>query len=1017
MARQTGFIQMFNMIGNRAGEICRLALVAGCILLCCGRVSAQSGTNVIEASSEFFNQVWQTEDGLPHNDVHGMVASEDGFLWVGTRRGLVRFDGARFVAAPPDHGSDLVQSSVWRMCADHEGMVAVAAETGGVMVKQNGSFQAIGAGENNFSKRAYSMCFDPAGRLWSVSLEGEVERIFEGIVTPLGTPGKGAAGPSTLAVDANGRVWLASYGTLGYFQGDEFVRVLEDQPTPLYVSAASQGGVWFATAERLYRVDHDRTPVEVVQFPWVRGETNVRDLLEDRNGAVWIGTSSKGLMRYLADSFQSVPTSHASILCLREDKVGNVWVGTQGGGLNRIRARQFKVLDSKRGLPNDSVFSFAEDKAGRVWIATQDNGLCHWSNGVVTVMGEAQGWSRIPPLSLAADSHGGVWIGTQKYGLIHRTDSGFKFFTRDLGLTINEVNCLLADREGRLWAGSVLDGLFCVEGGQVKRYSTNEGLPSISVRCIAQDKQGRVWVGTDDGGLSVFSDGRFQKHSPPRRSGEAVRSLLATEDSSIWVGTAGSGLLRFKDGEFAQVNSARGLPDDSIQQMLLDDAGWLWCGTTRGLFRAELSDLNAAAEGRISVVTTLGYGRSDGLPGFQFTGEFQPGACRTIAGRFWFASVKGAVVFQAGALLQNREPPNISIEAVLRNGQHLAEYREARMEAGVRLLEVRFTAPDFVAPDRVRYRHRLEGHGGDWSPASAMGNAIYTNLPPGNHRFQVIACNADGIWNEQGTSFGFSVSPFFWQTAWFPAVAVAAVAGLLALVGRWVALRRLQRRIAILEQEHALERERSRIAQDIHDELGANLTSIGWLADRGQKHQAEPAAVSHELEKIAVTARESLAAMDAIVWALNSRNDSLENFANYISHFANEFFRPTSIRCRLDIPTTLPDLAMATEARHHLFLAVKEALNNAVRHSGASEVWIRLGCVEGQLRISVEDNGRGIKATAAEPGQDGLDNIRRRLEALGGTLRVESNVADMENVSGVAGTRLHFAVPLEKLNL
>jgi ligand-binding sensor domain-containing protein/signal transduction histidine kinase len=1019
------------MSGTRANNHLGLALVAGGLMLCGVRVPAQSGTNVIETSPAFFNQVWQTEDGLPHNDVHGMVASEDGFLWVGTRRGLVRFDGARFVAAPSVQGSDLAQSSVWRMGADHEGRVAVALEAGGVVVKQNGAFHAIRVGGPDYSKRAYSMCFDPAGRLWSVSLDGEVERIYEGSVTPLGTPGKGASGPSTLAVDAAGRVWLASHGTLGYFRGDEFVPVMENQPTPLYISAASSGGVWLATSEQLYRVSHEGAPLEGSRFPWLRTETNVRDLLEDRAGAIWVGTSSKGLVRYLGGSFQAVTTSHASILCLREDKFGHVWVGTQGGGLNQIRRRQFKVLDAKRGLPNDSVFSFAEDQAGRVWIATQENGLCHWSNGVVTVMGEAQGWPQIPPLCLAADSQGGVWIGTQKHGLIHRTDAGFKFFTRDLGLTIDEVDCLLADREGRLWAGSVLEGLFCVEGGRVKHYATNDGLSSISVRCVTQDKQGRIWVGTDDGGLSVFSKGRFQSFSPPRRSGEAVRSLLATEDGSIWVGTAGSGLLRFKQGMFAPVDATRGLPDDSIQQMLLDDAGWLWCGTTRGLFRAELSDLNAVAEGRIPAVTTLSYGRSDGLPGFQFTGEFQPAACRTAAGRFWFASVRGAVVFQPGELQQNRQPPPISIESVRRNGQLLRESSEALLEPGVQTLEFNFTAPDYGAPERVRYRHRLGGAGSDWSAASAAGRAVYANVPPGSHRFQVIACNADGIWNEQGVSLNFSVSPFFWQTRWFPPVAAAAVVGLLALVGRWVALRRLQQRIAILEQEHTLERERSRIAQDIHDELGANLTTIGWLADRGRKPRAEPAAVSGELEQIAATARESLTAMDAIVWALNARNDSLENYANYISHFATEFFRPTSIRCRLDIPTQLPVQPMSTESRHHLFLAVKEALNNAARHSGASEVWIRLACDAERLLISVEDNGRGIQAAVTAPGQDGLANIRRRLEALGGMLLVESLTDGRASGPGpevntqpdaaallptARGTCLRFSVPVEKLN-
>ena len=213
-----------------------------------------------------------------------------------------------------------------------------------------------------------------------------------------------------------------------------------------------------------------------------------------------------------------------------------------------------------------------------------------------------------------------------------------------------------------------------------------------------------------------------------------------------------------------------------------------------------------------------------------------------------------------------------------------------------------------------------------------------------------------------------------------------------------------------------MEKERARIAQDIHDELGANLTTIGWLADRGKKHQSEPATVGSELEKIASTARESLTAMDAIVWALNPRNDSLENFADYISHFANEFFRPTTIRCRLDIPTQMPPQTMSTEARHHLFLAVKEALNNVARHSDANEVWIRLACASERLELSVEDNGRGITALAAGPGHDGLANMRRRLEALNGTVCVESGGLERGKNSGVAGTRLRFTVPLVKLN-
>ena len=968
------------------------------------RCPAQTLTNEITPSAAFFNQVWQTEDGLPHNDVHGVVQGADGFLWVGTRRGLVRFDGTHFVPVRSEGSVDLAQASVWQMCLNQAGMAVAALENGGVEVKKNNGFEPVCVAGEPYAPRAYKLCSDKIGRLWTVSFEGKVERLFAGAVQALGAPGIGVAGPSMLVTDYDGVVWLASKGTLGFFRGDEFVRVADALPPPLCIAPARAGGIWLATAAVLCRVEKELPPKEISPLPWAAGESNIRDLLEDQSGAVWFGTSRKGLIRFLSGRFQSVPTSHNNILCLTEDRVGNLWVGTQGGGLNRVRPRQFKVLDSRRGLPNDSVFSFAEDTLGRLWIATQDGGLCYWSNSVIAVVGEARNW---PPLCLAADPRGGVWIGTQKNGLVHWENGQVKFVTREAGRQIELLNCLLVDRAGRTWAGSMLEGLFCVESNLVKTFTAQDGLSGNGVRALAEDKHGDIWVGTDDGGLARFRNGAFEKFTHEHWPGDGARALVTTADEAIWIGTAGRGLVRFKQGTFTTVNSAYGLPDDSIQELMLDDAGWLWCGASRGLFRVKLSDLNAAADGQVKFVPTFSYARSDGLSEFQFNGEFQPAACRTRAGRFWFASVKGAVLFQPDALPQNLEPPNIVIESVLRNGTAVNPVSELLLEAGVRRLEFKFVAPDFAAPERVRYRYKLEGENVEWSPVSAEALAVYTNVPPGRHRFRVSAGSGDGVWNETGASLAFVVAPFFWQTWWFPPVAVAG--GVLLLMGavRWVALRRLKKRMAVLEAEHALEKERGRIAQDIHDELGANLTSIGWLADLGRKHRTQPVAVVEDLDKIALTARQSLSAMDAIVWALNPRNDSSENFANYVAHFAGEFLRPTGIRCRLDIPADLPVRPMSTEARHHLFLAIKEALHNVVQHSGATEVWLRLADTGAELQIAVADNGRGLPPEMTQPGHDGLQNIRQRLETLAGNVSVKSETG--------AGTSLHFSAPWEKL--
>jgi signal transduction histidine kinase len=274
----------------------------------------------------------------------------------------------------------------------------------------------------------------------------------------------------------------------------------------------------------------------------------------------------------------------------------------------------------------------------------------------------------------------------------------------------------------------------------------------------------------------------------------------------------------------------------------------------------------------------------------------------------------------------------------------------------------------------------------------------------------VIACSPDGVWNKQSASISLAVYPYFWQTNWFYGAVAAAVAGFAVWMIRRATVKKLSRRLEAMRQQQAVERERARIAQDIHDELGANLTSIGLLADMGRRHKADPPAVTRELDQISQTARESVAAMDAIVWALNPRNDSLDNFANYIAQFTREFFRPTPMRTRLDLPADLPAHRMATETRHQLFLIVKESFNNIVRHSRATEVHVELACENSHLRLTIADNGQGLSQENGETseGQDGLANLRERIERLGGTFSIESKTG--------AGAKLEFNLPLAKFS-
>lgn len=948
--------------------------------------------------------VWQTEEGLPNNGVQAIHQAADGYLWVGTSRGLARFDGVRFTVLTPKNEPVLTSERIWRLCPDRRGGFWIADDEGGLCFWRNGRLQRFSADARQGARRIFSMCCDREDRLWTVTLEGEVACIEAGQVRPLGRPGQGARGPSCLAADLDGTVWLASHSSLGFFRSHTWVSVAENLAPPLEIAPRRAGGLWLVAGQRIYEVQPGGTRREVAVLPWPAEDTNARQLLEDRRGTLWIGTSRRGLLAWRnGGGLRPVPTSHQSILTLYEDREGSLWVGTQGGGLNRIRETPFEVFDARSGLPGDIIHSLAEDRSGRMWFVPQSGGLTFLSNGV---------WHTLPSqppfgtqlLGVAPAADGGVWITTIYDGLIYWREGQTRSWTPAEGLAGPRVDALLEDRQRRLWLGYHAEGLGCLEGTRLLRYTTADGLPGMSVRALAEDGLNRLWIGTADGGLTRWSEGRLSPERLPPGIG-AVNAIVPLEDGTLWLGTLAGGLVRVRPGWAARVSTAQGLPDDFVANVLPDDADNFWCASSKGLFRVSLRDLNAVADGRLSRLEVCTYGRSDGLADFTFPGTAHPSAWRARDGRLWFASAKGAVAVDPARLEINREPPPVWIEEILCQGRTVELTDVAEMPAGRRDWEFRFTALSLVAPEKVRFRHRLLGYDADWVEAGASRQARYEGLPPGNYRFQVIACNNDGVWNEAGASFRFTIAPYVWETAWFPAVAATVGIGVLALTARWVVVRRLRRRIALLEQQHVVEKERTRIARDIHDELGASLTRIGLLADLARKCAERPAEVATDLSQIATTARQAVQAMDAIVWAVNPQNDSVEKFADYLSHFAETLLQPANIRCRLEVPADVPDHPLGTEARHNLFLAAKEALNNIVKHAAATEVWIRLRCQAGELRLCIEDNGCGFAATPLSPGRDGLLNIHRRIENLGGQVTVASEPA--------RGTRLTIRLPLK----
>ncbi|HEY3915855.1 MAG TPA: triple tyrosine motif-containing protein, partial [Verrucomicrobiae bacterium] len=329
-----------------------------------------------------------------------------------------------------------------------------------------------------------------------------------------------------------------------------------------------------------------------------------------------------------------------------------------------------------------------------------------------------------------------------------------------------------------------------------------------------------------------------------------------------------------------------------------------------------------------------------------------------------------------------------------------------RIPPGRGELEFHYTALSLSAPEKNRFAYKLEGVDREWIDAGSRRTAYYYNIYPGQYRFHVIACNNDGIWNETGAVLGFVLLPHFWQTWWFFSLVLLVGVGSVGGTVRYISWRRLRQKLALLELQHSLEKDRARIARDIHDDLGATLTQITLLSELTQRESSQPAQVTRHAAQISQTARELVQAMDEIVWAVNPRNDNLPRVAGYIFQYAEKLFSGTALRCRFDSPDDLPEQNLNAETRHHLFLTVKEALNNVARHAHATEVWLRLKVGDGELQISIEDNGRGLTTDSTRQFGNGLDNMKKRMEEIGGVFAISGT-------PGV-GTTIQLRLPLKK---
>lgn len=768
-----------------------------CALFLAGEASAQDSPNT---TTQYVHEVWRTADGLPVNSVPAIRQARDGYLWIGTQEGLVRFDGARFTVFDSANAAAITNNYFTSVLVDRGGSIWAGTFGGGVVRFRNGVLAAQDIGGSAKNRRVRCLYEDTRGAIW-IGSDAGLTRWLDGRATSFDvTQGLPGGAVTSLCEDRDGDLWIGTRtGGLSRLKSTGSIDILNLDGFPatrsiLCLATDRAGRIWIGTGGHgLWCYENGR----VRGYTIAQGLPNntVRSIFEDRDGDIWIGTDG-GVCRLAGETFARYGSGDGLaatvVLAICQDIEGSLWIGTLGAGMHRLRPSLFLTYGRGEGLSHDNTMSIYEDRSGHMWIGTMGGGLNHLKDGKLTSYTTKDGLPSNFILSLWEDLHGTLWVGTTaglgwlKNGVIGKFDSP----QAPAGITIS---ALYVDREGVVWIGTAGGGLLRYRDGGFTAYGRQQGLQSDSVWAIHQDHEGALWIGTMGGGLHRLRDDMVTfVGSTDTIGGDIVFTIHEDRAGAIWVGTNG-GLCRLQGGTITKYSTRDGLFSDTIFRILEDSRGNLWMSCNKGIFRVKKQHLLDYAAGRSVSVASVSYDAADGLRNVECNGGAQPAGWRDTRGRLWFPTNGGVAAIDAEGIEGNRVIPPVTIEEVFVDQKRVETTGTGALSPDSRSFEFHYTALSLLVPRRVRFRYCLEGFDKDWVEAGGRRTAYYTSIPPGSYRFRVVASNNDGVWNQAGAVYAFSLPPHYYQTYWFYGLCALVVALAIGLAHR-LRIRQVQAR-------------------------------------------------------------------------------------------------------------------------------------------------------------------------------------------------------------------------------
>jgi ligand-binding sensor domain-containing protein/signal transduction histidine kinase len=1010
---------------SRAPKLGGIIVALGFLAAWCPRAFALDSSLDI---SQYAHTAWKSREGFFNGAIWAIAQTPDGYLWIGTTSGLLRFDGDRGVPWQSPTGEDLPSSNILRLLSARDGTLWIGTSRGLASWKGGKLIQYHEVDGQSIT----ALLEDREGTVWVgtwTTPPGKLCEIHSSKVSCHGEDGSFGLGVLSLCEDSSGNLWAGAATGLWRWTPGLPKRYPMPEREIRGLIEGDQGAILISMPGGIRQLRDGQVEPYPLSANWP--PLKPESLLRDREGSLWIGTQRGGLMHVhqgrldvfaQPDGLSGDETSRD----LFEDREGNIWVSTQSG-LDRFSDFAVATISVKQGLSAATVWSVLSAKDGSVWLGTT-GGLNRWNNGQIWIYRKRRDRLLAGPAgqsaasevtdsglptdveSLFQDDRGRIWVFTHRG--VARFENGQ--LTPVSSIPGGTVHSVAGDTAGNLWISDQDRGLYhLLDGKLAERIPwVRLGREDFAYALSTDPVRGGVWLGFYQGGVAYFSEGQIRaSYRVADGLGKGtVNDIRLDSDATLWAATEG-GLSRVRNGHVATLTHLNGLPCDAVNWVIEDDSHAFWLYMPCGLVRIGQSDLHEWDNDPKRKIQTAVFGSSDGVSSPPLRVGFSPQVAKSADGKLWFLPGDGVSVIDPRHLPFNKLPPPVRIKQITADRKTYDTSSDVnghlRLPPLIRDLEIDYTALSLVAPEKNQFRYKLEGHDRDWQTVGNRRQAFYNDLPPGNYRFRVVASNNSGVWNEQGAALDLSIAPAYWQTTWFRAACVAAFLFLI-----WALYQLRLREVARVFNARLEERvgERTRIARDLHDTMLQNfqglLLRFQTVLALCETRPAEAKEVLRSsIDQTAQAITEGREAVQGLRASTVERNDLAQAITTLGEQLAAEASSATSAGLHVEVEGESRNLHPIV--RDEIYRIASEALRNAFRHAEAEQIEVEFRYDQRQFRLRVRDDGKGIDAkfltTEGRTGHFGLHGMRERAKLMGGKLTVWT--------AAESGTEIELIIP------